>query len=409
MQRVTGRSGSTVRPAATSACAATWPPKTRCCASSGLTPRKRLTSSGSSSRSSSNSSSGDRPTRAASYSRRRRSRLEELGRDGLRARGRRRRSAPGRCRRRGARPSSRSRPRGPRRWPRARNGSRGSRSKAVGRAAPQHVPEDRDARVESGARLDLGRERVPIPPRRTWPNSSTLAGLGRHRALQRRAPSATTTIEKLSPLAVAVLDAAAHLVDVEGHLGDEDDVGAAGDTRVQRDPAGVAPHHLAHHHPVVALGGRVQTVDGVGRDLHRGVEAERDVGRREVVVDRLGHADDATPSLAELRGDAERVLAADRDQRVDSVLGRPRRASLRVPARRPSSLLYGIRARRAEDRAPPPVTRSAAACRIRPMVSSIVSSSSDAPPPGAAEADDLVARRCPASPLRTHAPGMSPR
>ena len=59
---------------------------------------------------------------------------------------------------------------------------------------------------------------------------------------------------------------------------------------VDGDPARVAAHHLHHHHPVVALGGGVQAVDGVGGDLHRGLEAEREVGGGEVVVDGLGHA-----------------------------------------------------------------------------------------------------------------------
>src|SRR5262245_3015594 len=41
---------STVRPAATRACPATWPPKMRCRLSSGLRPRKRFTSNCSRSR-----------------------------------------------------------------------------------------------------------------------------------------------------------------------------------------------------------------------------------------------------------------------------------------------------------------------------------------------------------------------
>src|SRR6478735_8549691 len=78
----TGRSGSTVRPAATSACAATWPPNTRCWASSGLTPLNRLTSSASSSSSSSSSSSGFRPTRRKLSEEDARG-VEQLERDGL--------------------------------------------------------------------------------------------------------------------------------------------------------------------------------------------------------------------------------------------------------------------------------------------------------------------------------------
>ena len=46
---------------------------------------------------------------------------------------------------------------------------------------------------------------------------------------------------------------------------------------VEGDPARVPAHHLHDQDPVVALGGRVQPVDRVGRDLHGGVEAERHV------------------------------------------------------------------------------------------------------------------------------------
>ena len=75
-------------------------------------------------------------------------------------------------------------------------------------------------------------------------------------------------------------------------LRDQDDVGAAGQAGVQRDPAGVPAHHLDDQRAVVRLGGGVQPVDRLHRDVDRGVEAERVVGGVEVVVDRLGHADD---------------------------------------------------------------------------------------------------------------------
>ena len=59
-------------------------------------------------------------------------------------------------------------------------------------------------------------------------------------------------------------------------------------------------------------------VDRLGRDVDGGVEAEGVVGAVEVVVDRLRHADDRQVVLGEEpRRDAERVLAADRDERVD--------------------------------------------------------------------------------------------
>ena len=90
---------------------------------------------------------------------------------------------------------------------------------------------------------------------------------------------------------------------------------------VQRDPAGVPAHHLDDEHPVVRLGGGVQPVDRLARDVDRGVEAEGEVGAGEVVVDRLGYADHVDAEVGELGRDAEGVLAADRDQRVHAVAG----------------------------------------------------------------------------------------
>jgi hypothetical protein len=111
----------------------------------------------------------------------------------------------------------------------------------------------------------------------------------------------------------------ADLVDVIGPLRHEDRVGAGGDPGVGRDPAGLTPHHLDHDHTVVRLGGRAQPVDRVGRDLHSGVEAERQLRAAEIVVDRLRHADDRHPRIRQASRDAERVVAADRDQRIDAL------------------------------------------------------------------------------------------
>ena len=99
-------------------------------------------------------------------------------------------------------------------------------------------------------------------------------------------------------------------------------VGAAGQPGVQGDPARVPAHHLDDQDAHVGLGGGVQPVDGLGGDADRGVEAEGVVGGGQVVVDGLGHADALDAVLVvQPRGDAEGVLAADRDQRVDLVLG----------------------------------------------------------------------------------------
>ncbi len=209
-----------------------------------------------------------------------------------------------------------------------------------------------------------------------------LVGLVRlhgHRPRNRRRALRDHHDRERRPAAVAVQDLVAHLVDVERLLGDEDDVGTAGETRVQRDPAGMAAHDLAHHHAVVALGGGVQAVDRVRRDLHRGVEAERHVGRGEVVVDRLGDAHDVHALGAQLRGDTERVLATDRDQRVDAF------ADESVEDGRDTAFgLVGVRARRPEDR-PAPVEDPAR--RRHGQVDGLALLDA---PPAVAEADEVV-------------------
>ena len=109
-------------------------------------------------------------------------------------------------------------------------------------------------------------------------------------------------------------DQLADVIDVEGALWDQDDVGAAREPGLERDPARVAAHHLDHHHAVVGLRGRVQPVDRLGGDLERRVEAEGHIGGGEVVVDRLRDAEHRNVVLTvEPRRGPQRVLAADRD------------------------------------------------------------------------------------------------
>ena len=65
------------------------------------------------------------------------------------------------------------------------------------------------------------------------------------------------------------------------------------------------------------FGGRVQAIDGVGREADRGVEAETARRPVDVVVDRLRHADQTHAPLVELVGDSQRAVAADADERVE--------------------------------------------------------------------------------------------
>ena len=94
----------------------------------------------------------------------------------------------------------------------------------------------------------------------------------------------------------------------------------------QRDMAGIAPHHLEDHDAVVACRGRLQPVERLGRDHHRGVVADRVLGRADVVVDRLGNADELDAALLRQPAqDGEAAIAADADERVDAELAQRRR------------------------------------------------------------------------------------
>ena len=103
-----------------------------------------------------------------------------------------------------------------------------------------------------------------------------------------------------------------------GDFRNQDNVGRAGDTGVQRDKARITPHYLEHHHAVMRLGGGVQPIDRLERGVDRSVEAERGDGAGHVVVDGLGHADDAHALGSQLRRDLERTVAANRDDCLDA-------------------------------------------------------------------------------------------
>jgi hypothetical protein len=162
-------------------------------------------------------------------------------------------------------------------------------------------------------------------------------------------------------------------------LGDQDHVGAAGDAAHHRDPAGVTAHDLDDHDAVVRLGRGVEPVDRLGADRHRGVEAEGVVGSGQVVVDRLRHADDRQALLGvQARGDAERVLAADGDERIE-----PLREGCQHPVDAALDLVR-VRPARADDRS---AAREDAGDLARPERLEVVL---DQPPPAGADPDDVV-------------------
>ena len=195
-----------------------------------------------------------------------------------------------------------------------------TRSKAVG-VPPRWTWPSTVARVSLPVRRSISpSSQWAIPPRRTWPKASVRLVLGRPACRpsagrpRRRRRSASTGSRSGGR---------------RSRRPGRGRTGCSGIRITLAPPASPAwkaiqpawrPITSTISDPVVALGGRVEAVDRLHRDVDRGVEAEGVVGGAEVVVDRLRHADhlDAGSSCSR-DGGAERVLAADRDQAVDAV------------------------------------------------------------------------------------------
>ena len=186
---------------------------------------------------------------------------------------------------------------------RAGTESRGQDAVEAGRrAAALQVTEHDAPRFLAGQRLELGGDECadaaqPFGDRRR-PFRTTTAAAHRLRALGDHDDA------EAGAIGVPCLDAFGDLRQIERNLRNQDDVGAAGDAGIEGNPARVAAHDLDDHDAVVRFGGRVQPVDGVGREADRGVEAERVRRFDDVVVDGLGDADERDAALRELVGDA---------------------------------------------------------------------------------------------------------
>jgi hypothetical protein len=244
------------------------------------------------------------------------------------------------------------------------------------------VAEDRHARLEARPLLDLALELDRDPAEPDVAERVLRLELRQQPAVLRGGALGDDDDREVAALGVAPAQAVADLVHVERALGHEDHVSAAGEAAVRRDPARMAAHHLDDDDAVVRLRRGVEPVDRVGRDLHGGLEAEREVGAGEVVVDRLGDADDGDARLRELAGDAERVLAADRDERVE-----PQLVERGPDAIQPVLLLEHVGPGGAEDR--PAAMQDAA----RALVGQLHRVGGEYAGPAVAEADELVSVR----------------
>ena len=123
---------------------------------------------------------------------------------------------------------------------------------------------------------------------------------------------------------------------------------------------GVAPHDLHDQRAAVALRRRVHSIEGLGRDLDRGLEAEGELGAVDVVVDGLRDADDRDARRGKGLRAGHGAVPADHHQRLQAVLLDRREAVRRhvLPGDRPILGLARREARGvglvrgAQDRAP---------------------------------------------------------
>jgi hypothetical protein len=72
----------------------------------------------------------------------------------------------------------------------------------------------------------------------------------------------------------------------------------------------------------VGAGGGAEAVDHLNRARDAGAETDAVVGARYVVVHSFGDADNLEPFFVEANTVAERVIAADGDERVDTEPGK---------------------------------------------------------------------------------------
>ena len=156
------------------------------------------------------------------------------------------------------------------------------------------------AGLEPGLLLDVHRQRLADAAAIIARPAKGIGRIGRRvsQVGHLRALGDNHEAEHLAGL-VALDQVLADLGDGGRHFGNDDEVGAAGQSANQSHPARLAAHRLNDHHALVSGGRGVQVVEGVHDTRDGRVEADGVVGLDQVVVHRLGHADDVDAKLAE--------------------------------------------------------------------------------------------------------------
>ena len=89
-----------------------------------------------------------------------------------------------------------------------------------------------------------------------------------------------------------------YFINIIGNLRNQDNIRAAGNSRMEREPAHLMSHDLYDKYPAMGRGGCMDTVDGVRRNVYRALEAKGHIRSPKIVVDRLGESDHIQALLA---------------------------------------------------------------------------------------------------------------
>src|ERR1700722_14960236 len=109
------------------------------------------------------------------------------------------------------------------------------------------------------------------------------------------------------------------MVNVDVLLRNKNYVRATRHTGGVSNPSRVAAHDLNHNDAIVRVGSGMDTLDRLGSDHDGGIEAEGCISSVDVVVDGLGNAHTGHAILTQVQRHRLRVIAAQRNQRVNLV------------------------------------------------------------------------------------------
>src|SRR5713101_8553678 len=111
------------------------------------------------------------------------------------------------------------------------------------------------------------------------------------------------------------------MLDIEFVFGNDAAISGAGHGGKHGGEAGVAAEDFEDHETLVRTGGGAEAVDHLNGARDAGAEADTVVGAGDVVVHRFRNADNFEAFLVETNAVAERVVAADGDQRINAEPG----------------------------------------------------------------------------------------